>query len=317
MKVLFITELYCDGKPEMGVTNSEHNIYGSASHCKDFQYDRIHYDELSLKGLNVDNEIVKKFDSYLPDLVFILPMAFMDFNPSIDTVKYIHSKVPLVYIWPDAWGQWAQNYINQLGDDVDMHIVWDTFMLGTKYNNKILFTPVPQDSTLYYPGEQIIDVSFIGSMRQPGRATLLEELNKRGITPYVTGGQRENRLSIYDYALLIRQSKISLNTSWTALQGVHQMKGRVMEILLSKSMMLESANPITTSFFKNNEDIVQFNSFDECAEKIRYYLKHEEERLKIAEHGYQSALNYKDELYWRKIIKTINGIRPINSFTNN
>jgi len=42
--------------------------------------------------------------------------------------------------------------------------------------------------------------------------------------------------------------------------------------------------------FKENEDIVYFDSFDECVDKINYYSKNDKERLRIAQSGYNKVI---------------------------
>jgi len=48
-------------------------------------------------------------------------------------------------------------------------------------------------------------------------------------------------------------------------------------------------------------DLDVFTDVDELRNKIQYYLEHEDERLKIAEHGYQTVQKF-DRINWAKKI---------------
>ena len=75
---------------------------------------------------------------------------------------------------------------------------------------------------------------------------------------------------------------------------------RTYEIPGSDSFMLAERNKEHLRLFKENKEAVFFDSKEELLEKIKYYLKHEKEREKIAEAGYRrcisSGYSYKDRL---------------------
>ncbi len=119
------------------------------------------------------------------------------------------------------------------------------------------------------------------------------------------GGQREEKLSPHQYAELIRRTKIGLNFSLSPAM-FHQTKGRVFEILASGSMLLEFKNPATESLLTNGVDYVDFNSSHELIDKIRYYVEHEDERLKIANQGYETyQKKYTAQIFWDTIMDRI------------
>lgn len=306
-KLLCITEKYCDMNPKW-LTNTLHNVINTARRSNLFEeVNAVHFDELFLEGKDQNLEVMKAFTEKKPDLVVMQLLAFQNCNPSLDVIAAINKCVPIIMMWPDSWGSWSHNKINELGQLIDLHIVWDTYKIATKHNNKILFMPAPQDGSLYYPrGGQDIEVSMMGSLRQPGRQKLVDDLKDRNIAVLTGGGQREINLPPHVYAEFISASMISLNTSWTSLQGVHQLKGRVIEILLSGSLLMEPANDITPKFFNPTEDYVPFYSIDDCAAKINYYLKHDDEREKITTSGRLKALEFSDQKYWEKVLKVLN-----------
>ena len=84
--------------------------------------------------------------------------------------------------------------------------------------------------------------------------------------------------------------------------GRHQVKGRVLEALASKCLLLESENCQTCTFFEINKEFVSFSNSDEMIKKIHFYLQNQEYLVEIAERGnkkFNDNFNY--YTYWKKI----------------
>jgi spore maturation protein CgeB len=165
---------------------------------------------------------------------------------------------------------------------------------------------VPRDKTLYFKQEQDIPASFIGSLRYNDRAIYCSYLQECLKDVLITGGQREKKFPPEDYASLIRRSKIGINFS-ASPAGFWQTKGRIFEILASGSMLVESANPSTRLLFEPNKEYIEFYSPEDLVEKVKYYMTHENERLAIAEAGYQAfQQKYTSKIFWDTIMNKIN-----------
>jgi hypothetical protein len=61
-----------------------------------------------------------------------------------------------------------------------------------------------------------------------------------------------------------------------------QIKSRTFEQGLSGTMMICRQSPGLDEFYKPGEEFVAFDDLDDCVEKVRYYLQHESERVRIA-----------------------------------
>lgn len=319
IKVLLITEAYCDGDVNKGESNTLGNVHNTLKNAGFIEYKSIFYDKLFMDGrTSTSQDLEKMIDHAISvekfNTVIVLPMHGYHNNPSIKALESLKvNKTSIVYIWPDSALPWAQNEINRLGHLVDLHILWDSNEINTHYNDKCLFTWTPQDSHIFHSVHQDIDrpidVSFIGSMRQPGRAALVNGLQQLGINVYVNGGQRERPVSRDEYAALLKQSKITLNMSHSQFPGKHQFKGRVMEALMCGAMLLESENHLTKMFLAPGEDYIEYNSTQDCADKIKYYLDNPDLRKKIAYQGTQTYLNtYSNSQYWRLIFERLQTI---------
>ena len=82
---------------------------------------------------------------------------------------------------------------------------------------------------------------------------------------------------------------------------------RLFEVLASGSMLITKKIPNGQSdLFRDGEHLVEYTSTEDLLDKVDYYLKHEDERLKIARAGQELALTkhtYKNRV--DKLLETI------------
>jgi len=143
------------------------------------------------------------------------------------------------------------------------------------------------------PADPQKDVLFVGTAMDH-RVKFLENLvMKRGLPIDLHGGRwhrsriPRERLSpaIYgaDYAAAIRDHKISLGFVSSSNHDEYTM--RSLEIPAAGGFLLAERTPFHQKLFREGVEAEFFSSVDECAEKIHYYLGHDEERKRIAENG--------------------------------
>jgi glycosyltransferase involved in cell wall biosynthesis len=146
------------------------------------------------------------------------------------------------------------------------------------------------------------DVSFIGNISTKKRATmakLVKETRDLDIAiwgPSAWGAQggalgqayRGSPVFGLEYAKAIRLSKINLgllfegNSDGAAADVI---TSRSFHIPASGGFMLHERTEEAESFFEDGTECAFFRGSEELAEKIRYYLEHEDERRQIAEAG--------------------------------
>lgn len=162
--------------------------------------------------------------------------------------------------------------------------------------------------------KKIYDVVFVGNAIEERVETIRFLINNK-INLKVFGGRWDNYpefkqfclgyVSPEEMAKVINQTKINLGLSKNKY-GQSAFKWRVFEIASCKSFSLIDYFPGYFRFFKNNKEIIMFKNDKELLEKIKYYLKHEREREKIAENSYKVAIkkcNILEE--FKKIFKKI------------
>ena len=85
-------------------------------------------------------------------------------------------------------------------------------------------------------------------------------------------------------------SKINLNiTSKTIQSGISL---RVFDVLANQGFLITNHQPELYDYFTPGEDFVVYESQEDLLQKVEYYLTHEEERLAIAKHGYETLRTY-------------------------
>ncbi len=83
--------------------------------------------------------------------------------------------------------------------------------------------------------------------------------------------------------LVFAGSRINLNISLRSIRSGIPL--RVLDIMACGGFVLTNRQPEVTEYFTEGVEIVTFDSMEDCVEKVRYYLAHEEERRRIAEAG--------------------------------
>ena len=114
---------------------------------------------------------------------------------------------------------------------------------------------------------------------KPERIELLNYLLKQNIKVFHTGGERQVNLKPYDYAEIMRQSKISISFSRAVTS--HVTNARVFEVASCKSLLLEQEGIETLKLFKPFEDYIPYFGYKDCSEKIKYFLNNDVEREEI------------------------------------
>lgn len=100
-------------------------------------------------------------------------------------------------------------------------------------------------------------------------------------------GSAESRIEM---PKIFHLSRINLNmTSKTIRTGIPQ---RLWDIMGSGGFVLTNYQQELEQYFEMGKDLETYGSFDECEQKIAYYLSHEEERKKIAQSGYEKVCKW-------------------------
>lgn len=142
-----------------------------------------------------------------------------------------------------------------------------------------------------------VNVKLFGIGSQGGVVTTdkkIEIFNKTRINLNFSGMGKETRFS--------RKYKIH--------RRMKQIKGRIYEVAMCGGFVLSEYVPGLEYYFELGKEIDVFYDEEDLLEKIKYYLKHEEERESIARRGYERARrDYDVKLAVPKLLSTIAELR--------
>lgn len=103
-------------------------------------------------------------------------------------------------------------------------------------------------------------------------------------------------------------SKINLNiTSRTIETGISQ---RVWDVLAVGGFLITNYQPELEEYFEIGKDLEVFHDLNELEEKVDYYLKHEEQRIRIAMNGYKKVReNHKCAKRMKQVLEEVFGYK--------
>lgn len=157
-----------------------------------------------------------------------------------------------------------------------------------------LFFPEASDPDMFHPMPElpkIYDVCFVGG-RYGVREKIVNALRSAGVSVTAYGfGWEAGRLETNDVPPLFAQSKIVLGVGTIGhCEDFYALKMRDFDGPMSGSCYVTHDNPDLRLVYKVGEEIVTYRSVDDCIDKVRWYLSHEDERERVAQAGRARAL---------------------------
>jgi len=310
--ILMLAEKWDAGRPERGPSVTDWIFFGPLEASGLATYARLNRDEYKNK-YTFDHKVMGTCLEKRPDLIFVTSWLLAGVQmQTLDVLKKALD-IPVVVVWGDSVNHMeeAETLLPYIAFNVPLESP-SYYLEVTKQPHKYLpnaFTAL--DPRIFYDSgaKRDIDVSFIGTMKDhPDRQAGIMALKQKGINVYQSGGQGEKRLSIEEYALIYKKSKMSLNFCYHP-NGRVQVKGHVFEATSCGSMLMEAENPDTARYFEPMVDYVPFSDEKDLVEKVRYYLAHDEEREAIAANGYRKVREkFNCEAFWGAVLeKAIGG----------
>jgi spore maturation protein CgeB len=257
----------------------------------------------------------QQFDAFAPDWVLVYKGTFL--LPS--TIRSWQSQgVPVVVFYPDVSFMTHGAYIPKCLPLYDHIFTTKTFAaddLARHFSyprEQVTFIPHGFDPLLHRPLPAIAEnlrcaASFIGG-HSPHKAFLLEHLVAAlpGLSLKIWGGgwQRYTGTllqphiqgqSLYGdaYVAAINASAINLGLLSEQVHGASSgdlITSRTFHIPGAGGFLLHQRTAEAVQYFLEGQEAAFFDGPEELAEKVRYYLEHEDERKAIAELGHERAM---------------------------
>jgi len=137
--------------------------------------------------------------------------------------------------------------------------------------------------------EKDVPVSFIGQPHGDRRA-VIDRLRAAGIKVEVYGTGWGRRLSFEEMIMMFNRTKVNLNLNNAADARFKQIKGRNFEVPACGGFLLTGAPENLPEYYEPGMEVAVFGDVTDMIEKVRYYLKNEAERERVALAGYERTM---------------------------
>ncbi len=306
--VLFVGDYFCAGRPQMGLSEWEGNIWASLESTNLAEVCRFHFDKYYYHtGERGDTALIERINEIQPDLIVLIIYKPMGSDPAVlreDTLKAIDVLgVPIVTIWGDLEAQQqrdilktVQPYCKQIIGTANKEVVES---LGHTYSH------VPKDPRVFNNPNKVrdIDIVFSGSfgLGREERQKYMLYLLDNGIKLIHGGSEGRDHFTTEEYADRYKRSKLAL--SFSKAHGMNVVNARPFEAMSCGAMLLEQKSDELAKLYTPGVDYVEWTDEVDLLNKVRYYLEHEDERTLIASNGCKKTQElYSAKTFWTKVL---------------
>ncbi len=344
LKVLFVALNWTDADPSRPICSSHIFIdsleqSGLGTSLNFFCDEYIHNEHKQC-----DDALYQLCLNEKPDFLFLLPtqgdgsITLEDdpepkqkyyLFPRNETFQQIRDRlgIPIITAVGDAWGRDTFEHFESMKGFSEKILIFDPetqFLIWTETPEKYacLWCPIQHEIFSRTGPPQDIDASFIGRTHallhnefMPShnqlhqyvyRDRFLQAMIAQGCAVFRAGGaQNTYPLTSEMIAEYFRRSKITLNFSYSS-PGIKLFRGRVWEAMNCGPLLLEEENSSITRYLEPMLHYVPFSEPGDAVDKVKYFLKNDTYRQKIANAGYQMVHEeYNASRFWSECIKLL------------
>jgi hypothetical protein len=250
---------------------------------------------LNFDVFKINNNLIKFAKNIKPDFIFLHQAHYEIFQ---ETLFYLKNQLNVKIInWcsDDSWRY--KEFTKLISDPIDVLITTDSCCHKLNKNNKqgsILSNWGILKNDLIRPkkfNNNKKKISFIGTNYMK-RNKWISKLNENGVAVDCYGyGWKSRKVTEKNYNRIVNNSYISLNFS-ESRNNILQTKARIFEITGSGSLCLTQKSTDVQKYFKNNKEIICFDTIEDLLKKIKFIYKNLNLRNKIAMNGFNKCKNY-------------------------
>jgi hypothetical protein len=238
--------------------------------------------------------------------------------PTLDRIKD-DFKIPMAAMWSDL----QEEALIKISEALLPYTVLNQSQASSasiarmdkKQQEKYLHAWVPKDTRIFNnPNkERNIEMCYFGSRRN-SRLVFTSYLTNHGIKIVYGGGEANEHLTTEQYADRYQRSKIAL--SFSRAGALHVVNARPSEVVPCGAMLLEQESFELMKWYIPYVDYVPYSNKKDMLKKARYYLTHDEERVKIAQSGQEKSERlYSAKRFWQIVIDKTLGTDSGASYT--
>lgn len=247
----------------------------------------------------VDELLAKQLKTYNPDIIQISFANFLD----VDTIAQIRQAAPDAFLYGfdgDPWPEYQTNRV-EIGSKLDLMLATNDGKWLDIYRQtgvRAVFMPNPCDPDYEYRYDVAerwkTDILFTGKTKEsrkyptdPLRFQMIEKLSGMSNCTFY-GCLGHPRIGGIDYQYAISGARIALSINAVNDVSLYH-SDRLTHYLASGCFVLAKRVPDSDLLFEDGVHLKYFDTADEFFEIVEWYLKHEDERIKIANAGMERA----------------------------
>jgi glycosyltransferase involved in cell wall biosynthesis/radical SAM superfamily enzyme YgiQ (UPF0313 family)/MoaA/NifB/PqqE/SkfB family radical SAM enzyme/spore maturation protein CgeB len=245
-------------------------------------------------------EVIDTVKAERPDYVLLHAYKDQVELKTLDALRALGTEV-IAWFSDDHWR--FEDYSRIIAEHVSWSITTDKYSVEkyTKSGLNVIRSQWAANEDYYrkIDTDFVYDVGFIGQ-DYGKRREKLTYLKNHGIPLAVFGKGFGKYVEFDDMVRTINATKINLCLCGSSRDDrVKQIKGRVFEVPMCGGFLLTEYVDGIEEYYEIGKEIECFESLPEAVEKVSYYLKHEDKRIKIADRGYTRAL--KDHTWVKRL----------------
>ena len=287
IKILCLMPKYLYGDIARGLSNEYNAIYKTLSKkFKNVTFFNTFNKNINIYDLNIN--LVNLVENLMPDIIFTSLTSYEIYLETLKIFKKISGALIINWSSDDSWRYNQHTKLIASAFDILIttykHAHENNLKLGKHSILSNWGCPDHWIKNSLSSQKCNTDVLFIGSAYM-GRKKIINKLKRKGINIKCFGyGWEKKPISDDEISEYINQAKLTLNFS-KSRGFMKQTKARIFEITGSGGFCLTEESNEISDFFIPNKEIVVFKNFNELLSKIKYFLKNNSERDKIAAQG--------------------------------
>ncbi|OGD86271.1 hypothetical protein A2164_03805 [Candidatus Curtissbacteria bacterium RBG_13_35_7] len=255
----------------------------------------------------INNRLVKKVEKTKPDLILVSKGE----NISAGTVKKISQKTTIVNWYTDYF--YNSKRITKMISAYDAFFTQDTADVKSyriKGCKNVYCLPYAGPLLNLSPFNKKYDVVFLGTFSKK-REQLFEKLNrfnfkiwgdKRWQKSKLNNNYMGKWLNFDEMIHTLKKSKIVVNNHQNRVLNL-----RVYETTAAGALLITDFSPDLPFMYKIGKEVIVYRNKNDLFQKVRYYLKNDLQREKIANAGYKRQKN--DHTYTKRLKEMFNIIK--------
>lgn len=262
-----------------------------------FVFDRYTYDELRIKGVETVYHLplavnVQRFEGMIRQ---VDKERRSRFGADVSFVGSLYDEKMDLFAGTEQVSDYTKGYLKAILEaqlKIQGYFFLEELLQGKVLRELLEMYSYPIENTLlssaYVPAHYILG----RKLANMERTRLLEQISKEFSirlythheTPWLANVLNMGKVDYYqEMPYVFACSKINLNISLRSIRsGIPQ---RALDIMGMEGFLLSNYQQELCEYFVVDKEFVCYTEQEECTEKIKYYLNHEEEREKIAKRG--------------------------------